>query len=616
MGRQGLAIVVALLLSSLVRAAPTHNVILFVPDALRATIVDSVNTPAMARLRVEGVNFANSHSLMPSVTTANASVFATGHYLGDTGDFSNGIYTGFALKSLGNTVVPNLESDAALREVSAHFGGSYLGEETIVAAARRAGLSTAVLGKLGPAAIFDLASFGDAGTLILDDSSGQAEGVPVPKEWLTAFQNAKLRPETPGRGSNGDAGDSEHPGTWIANFRQQQYFLEVAIKVVLPQFKAAGKPFLLVYWSRDPDGTGHNQGDSPDSLQPGVNGPTTLAAVRTADAALAALEQALDYYGLTESTNVIVASDHGQATISKQSVTSPSTRSHFENTKPGELPSGFLGIDLLAALRRQDPALKLFDPDAGNVEVDLAHGAHSQRGNALIGRSAASPEIIVAADGGSGLVYFPASVASRDARRLAGSIVAALLEQDYVSGVFVDRARLGDIAGTLALSDINLAGSALTPRPALLVGFRSFATGCAEPLKCTAEVADARLQQGQGTHGSFSRADTFNFVAARGPDFRRQYVDNLPASNADVSVTIAHLLGLELRRRGTLVGRVLSESLLEEQNAPLPAVSTRIVVSRLGAHGLQTVLRQQRVGTTEYFDAAGFRGRTVGLEGD
>jgi hypothetical protein len=40
------------------------------------------------------------------------------------------------------------------------------------------------------------------------------------------------------------------------------------------------------------------------------------------------------------------------------------------------------------------------------------------------------------------------------------------------------------------------------------------------------------------------------------------------------------------------------------------------VVSRPGAHGLQTVLRKQNVGTTEYFDAAGFRGRTVGLEGE
>jgi hypothetical protein len=224
--------------------------------------------------------------------------------------------------------------------------------------------------------------------------------------------------------------------------------------------------------------------------------------------------------------------------------------------------------------------------------------------------------VVVAADGGSGLVYLPATVAARDARRLGQRIVAALLEQDYVSGIFVDRARLGEIAGTLALSDIGLAGSALTPRPALLVGFRSFATGCAEPLKCTAEVADARLQQGQGTHGSFSRADTLNFVAARGPDFRRQWADNLPVSNADVSITIAHLLQLELPRKGTLVGRILSESLVAAEGATPPAASSRVVVSRPGAHGLQTVLRKQSVGSTEYFDAAGFRGRTVGLEGE
>ncbi len=27
-------------------------------------------------------------------------------------------------------------------------------------------------------------------------------------------------------------------------------------------FKARNKPFVLVFWSRDPDGTQHNQGDS------------------------------------------------------------------------------------------------------------------------------------------------------------------------------------------------------------------------------------------------------------------------------------------------------------------------------------------------------------------
>jgi hypothetical protein len=34
------------------------------------------------------------------------------------------------------------------------------------------------------------------------------------------------------------------------------------------------------------------------------------------------------------------------------------------------------------------------------------------------------------------------------------------------------------------------------------------------------EIADTGLQQGQGMHGSFSRADTFNNMAAIGPDFK------------------------------------------------------------------------------------------------
>src|SRR6202000_743146 len=70
-----------------------HNVILFVPDGMRASKGASELTPAMAAVRDEGVNFKNSHSLFPTFTTANASALATGHYLGDTGDFSNTIYT-------------------------------------------------------------------------------------------------------------------------------------------------------------------------------------------------------------------------------------------------------------------------------------------------------------------------------------------------------------------------------------------------------------------------------------------------------------------------------------------------------------------------------------------
>src|SRR5450759_527032 len=79
--------------TALAQNAASRNLIPFVPDGLRGQIVTPQTAPAMAEVRDKGVNFRNSHSLFPTFTTANASAMATGHYLGDTGDFSNTIYT-------------------------------------------------------------------------------------------------------------------------------------------------------------------------------------------------------------------------------------------------------------------------------------------------------------------------------------------------------------------------------------------------------------------------------------------------------------------------------------------------------------------------------------------
>ncbi len=117
--------------------ATPHNLILFVPDGLRALKVTPQTAPAMAEVRDKGVNFKNSHSLFPTFTTANASAMATGHYLGDTGDFSNTIYTGFVSTPAGNTVVPFLENDAVLGDVDEHFKGDYLDEDTILKLGRQ-----------------------------------------------------------------------------------------------------------------------------------------------------------------------------------------------------------------------------------------------------------------------------------------------------------------------------------------------------------------------------------------------------------------------------------------------------------------------------------------------
>ena len=578
-------------------AAPPHNVVLFVADGLRFRMVDDRTAPTMAATAREGVSLRNSHALFPTFTTANASGMATGHMLGDTGDFSNTIYTGFEVTSAGNSSTPFLENDAVLGEVDAHFSGNYLDEATILKLARDKGYSTASIGKLGPALIFDSTERSGGQTILIDDATGTPKGIPLSAEVTQRLQAVNLPPAAPSRGANGAAGNVSTPGTITANVVQQDYFAAATTRVVLPLFKERNKPFLLVFWSRDPDGTQHNQGDSLNVLVPGINGPTSLAAIRNADDNLARIRSALSELGLLESTNIIVTADHGFSTISKESQTSSTVATKFSDTLPGHLPFGFVALDLSHALN-----LPLIDPDDGYKII--GGGQHTKNGNGLIGGDRNKPQIVVAANGGSDLIYIPDGDTATAKR-----VIDFLLTQDYVSGIFVD-SKLGKFPGTLSLDDISLEGAAITPRPAIAISFRSFDTVCGEPVLCTVEVADTALQQGQGMHGSFSRADTWNFMAMQGPDFKSQFVDPAPASNADLGRTIAHLMQLEVKDNGKLVGRVLSETL---PNGAVPAVTSRVLVSDPAPNGLATVVNMQMVGETRYYDAAGFPGRTVGL---
>jgi hypothetical protein len=576
-----------------------RNLILFIPDGLRGRIVTPQSAPAMAEIRDKGVNFRNSHSLFPTFTMANGSAMASGHYLGDTGTFSNTIYTGYSSVPAGDTVVPFIENDAVLGDIDEHFNGDYLNEETILKMARAQGFSTAAIGKLGPTLLFDHTDRGK-NTIVIDDSTGGKNGVPLSEEVKDALTKANLPLATPSRGDNGKAGDAKTPGTTAANVAQQGYMADVASKVVLPMFKTRNKPFVLVFWSRDPDGSQHNTGDSLNTITPGINGPTSMAGIKNADNNLAQLRKALDELGLAANTNIIVSSDHGFSTISKESKTSPSAKISYEDTPKDFLPMGFLAIDLAKALN-----LPLFDPNDKNARV--ADNAHPKAGNGVLGQDPSKPDLVIATNGGSDLIYIPSKE-----RKLAGRTIKALLEQDYVSGIFVDD-ELGRFLGTLPMSQLGLKGKAVTPTPSIVVNFRSWSSGCEEPTNCSVQIADTVLRQGQGMHGSFSRGDTLNFTAAIGPDFKSGYVDALPVSNADVGATAAKIMGLTQKPKGVLVGRVMTEAM---PNGATPQAYSGTVKSKPAANGLRTVLNFQRVGTQRYFDAAGFPGRTLGLDAD
>lgn len=626
-------------------AAPRRNLVIFVADGLRHGSVNASDSPTLYGIQTQGVNFANSHSLFPTFTTANASAIATGHYLGDTGDFSNSIYVGYPVFSSGNfgkqasSSVPFIENDLVLGDLDSHFAGNYLDEETLLAAAREQGYLTASIGKAGPAGIQDVTQlnpeqgrFAVPATIILDDMTGTPDGVPLAPRIAAALTEAGLPTATPARKQ--PAGNNVTPGTKESNQRQQSYFADATGKAVLPMFQRSGKPFVLLYWSRDPDGSQHNQGDSLNALAPGINGPTSLRGLRDADDNL---RQILDFIEndaeLLADTDIFVSSDHGFATVSKHEIDSGGdvTKSYSaqftyrdstgrQEVNSGFLPSGFLAIDLAHFL-----GLPLFNPDS---QLDGPNGRSYERvdptidregstvqqhpatrtglvgsGDGLIGGTGrildqTDAEVVVAGNGGSDLLYVPSNN-----RELVERIVAFLAQQDYVGGLFVND-RFGKMPGALPLSAIGLVGASRVPTPSIVVAFKTFPLDPGRPLMTAVQVADTSLQEGQGMHGGFGRDSTFNFMAAMGPDFKKGFTDDSPVSNADIAPTLARILKLDIRSEGKLAGRVLREALA---GGPSSVSSHhRVAVSGKTADGRATILIYQQAGQQLYFDRACF----------
>jgi arylsulfatase A-like enzyme len=692
-----------------------RNIVVFVADGLRPGSINAIDTPTLFGIKQTGVNFANSHSLFPTFTTPNASAIATGHYLGDTGDFSNTVYTGYPVLNANGSVTPFIENDPILADINANSNladpdtgfnkNNFLTEESLLAYARLNGYSTAAIGKLGPVAIQDVTQDVRTGgattpnitpkTVILDDSTyvnsianattppvnsvGSQSAIPLSTTIANDLNKVGLiglnipGTTTPATTigsirSNQPSGNLTTAGTLNSNAQQQQYFADATTKAILPQFVAdiASKNsngFATVYWSRDPDGTQHNNGDAFNAADPGnnsltigINGPTVKKGVADADANLAQIiaylkatdDPANPGKKLYDNTDIFVTADHGFSTISKQAVgvtfdaagkptytnttsyaaslsyytTDATTGVKTPTVRAGFLPPGFVAIDLA-----KDLGSTLYDPNKptatvttaniNNIQytaIDPTKGLTTTSGNGVIGGSGKvvdgiidkATQVVVAANGGSDLLYVPSNDPA-----LVKQIVSLLSQKDYISGIFTDD-KFGDVPGALKLSTIGLKGTAELPTPSIVINFKTFSTNPNDPNdpQSQVEVADTTLQQGQGMHGSFGRGDTFNNMLAIGPDFKSGYIDTAPVSNADVVPTLAKVLGWTLPSVGTLVGRAATEALV---GGPNSVESTESTLTSTPVNGKSTVLNVQSVGNTQYFDAAGVAGGTVGL---
>jgi hypothetical protein len=146
-----------------------------------------------------------------------------------------------------------------------------------------------------------------------------------------------------------------------------------------------------------------------------------MAGIKNADNNLAQLRKALDDLGSpprpTSSSPPTTASRRSQGE-QDQPVGEDILRRYAE----GFSPMGFLALDLAKALN-----LPLFDPNDKNARV--ADKAHPKAGNGVLGQDPTKPELVIATNGGSDLIYIP----GKD-RKFVDRTIKALLEQDYVSG--------------------------------------------------------------------------------------------------------------------------------------------------------------------------------------
>jgi len=292
----------------------------------------------------------------------------------------------------------------------------------------------------------------------------------------------------------------------------------------------------------------------------------------------------------------------GSRRFRRRGKTSPSAKVSYDDTPKDFLPMGFLALDLAKAL-------DLSAVRSPMTRTRPSPAMPSKAGNGVLGKDSrqARPR------GGDQWRIGPWSNLPNKDKKLADRTIKALLEQDYVSGLFVDDA-LGKFPGTLPMSQVNLKARPRRRRPPSWSISAPIVAGCESRPTARSRSPTPCCGRARACMAASAAATTMNFMAAIGPDFKAGYVDALPVSNADVGMTVAKLMGLHAKAAGELVGRVMTEGLAQRIPRQRPPMEGSPPSRPRTA--LRTIVKYQRVLSQRYFDARGFEGRTVGLDAD
>jgi predicted AlkP superfamily pyrophosphatase or phosphodiesterase len=259
----------------------TLNLVL-VLDGMRPDSITPEETPHLWRLRQEGVDFPNGHSVFPTVTRANATAIGTGVYPDRNSIFGNTLYV--------RQVDPNHafgnDDHRNLLRLDAATGGRMVTAKTLGETLAEHGKTLAVVssGTTGSALLVNPRAPNGVGVLV---NAYWEPGVRV--AFPDAANSAILRrfPAAPPKGGAQDP--YVEPVTWTER---------VLRDYVLPELK----PDVIVNWLTEPDHLQHAVGAGSTEAR---------AAIRNDDREIGLLLDRLRELGLADKTNIIVVSDHG-----------------------------------------------------------------------------------------------------------------------------------------------------------------------------------------------------------------------------------------------------------------------------------------------------------------
>jgi hypothetical protein len=473
------------------------GVVLIVLDGLRPDLVTADVMPALTAFRARGTEFAHARSVFPSVTPVAAASLATGACPCGHGIPGNELFVDGLAGIQGGGRVLDLGDVRIVRALEQTLPGGLLTAPTFADVLSAAGRRLAIVDAGAPVASTMLDPKARRNGHWTFSTSGR-DASPTPNAWDETIARFGFPPERE-----------------LPRFEEITYATDVFIDHVLDRLV----PDVAVLWLCEPDAT---------SRYRGIGSIEAENAVRHADRQLGRIFEFLDRKSRGGPALVVVASDHGQITVTRN-------------------------LDVLGKMREAGlPAVGRHDAGAGSL--------------VLIGRG------------------YGALVAPSEEPRLVERAADWLIRQPCIGNVFMSGGNdlAGAVRGTLSLAVGGLGG----PRaPAIYFTLRG-ETGLD---RHGIPGRGWRIDDGilnAGTHGGLDVVEMATVLMIQGPGFEPGRISGAAAGLLDLAPTILARFALPVPARTT--GRNLAAADREPRRlirleARNESFAQSVVVARTGS---------------------------------